>query len=387
LVTVADRLKANPAVQAVGGSAYLADLCTDATKSLHVADYAEIVRDHALRRAITRIGGEMAKIAAVVDRPATDALERAEQLLLTLSRATGSTEPQHIADIAADGYERYAQLHEAENPDDLCGLKTGFPDLDTLVDGLEPGNLIILAARPSMGKTSLALNIAQNVSRQGKTAAVFSLEMSRQQLLDRVVAGVLGAESWKLKKGKLSDDEFARLTPLFDSLKEHPLYIDDDSDATLVNLRSKARRQQLKHGLDLLVVDYLQLIEVTDRMASENRTQQVTVISRSLKTLARELHCPIIALSQLSRRVEERNPPIPILSDLRESGAIEQDADVVLMMFRESFYNEDCHNPGMTDVYVRKNRNGPTGNVPLFFHADRMTFASIDKGKRQGFPT
>lgn len=384
LVTVTERLKTNQRMQAAGGSAYLAELCLDATASAHVNHYAAIVREHALRRAITRTGGEMQTLAADTKRPATDALERAEQLLLTLSRCTGNSDPQHIADVAAEGYERYAELHTAENPEELRGLNTGFADLDRMLDGLEPGSLTILAARPSMGKTSLALNIAQNVSRQGKTAAVFSLEMSRQQLLDRIVASVLGAATWKLKKGKLSDEEFNKLTPLFDSLKNHPLYIDDDTDATLVNLRSKARRQQLKHGLDLLIIDYLQLIEVTDRVASENRTQQVTHISRSLKNLARELHCPVIALSQLSRRVEERNPPIPILSDLRESGAIEQDADTVLCLYRESFYNEDCANPQHTDVYVRKNRNGPTGSVTLHFAADRMTFTSIDNRKTGG---
>jgi replicative DNA helicase len=177
----------------------------------------------------------------------------------------------------------------------------------------------------------------------------------------------------------LTEDEFRKLGPLFDALKQHPLYIDDDADTTIGNLRSKARRQQLEHGLDLLVIDYLQLIEVTDRAASENRTQQVTHISQGPKNLARELECPVIALSQLSRSVEQRSPAIPILSDLRESGSIEQDADIVLMLYREDAYNEDCDSPGVTDIYIRKNRNGPTGRVSLFFRADRMTFTSLAK--------
>jgi replicative DNA helicase len=193
--------------------------------------------------------------------------------------------------------------------------------------------------------------------------------------MDRVVAGELGVEAWRLKKGELSDTDFERLGKLFDDLRKHPIYLDDDADSTLANLRSKARRQQLQVGLDLLIIDYLQLIEVTDRVAAgENRTQQVSHISRSLKNLARELQCPIIALSQLSRSVETRSPPIPILSDLRESGSIEQDADMVLMLYREDAYNEDAGNPGTTDVFIRKNRSGPTGRVGLQFNHARMSF-------------
>jgi replicative DNA helicase len=246
---------------------------------------------------------------------------------------------------------------------------------------LDAGAFVVIAARPSMGKTSLALNIAQSAAEQGKNVAFFSLEMTKQSLMDRIISGILGVETWKLKKGELTEDEFRKLGPLFDGLKKHPLYIDDDADTTIGNLRSKARRQQLEHGLDLLVIDYLQLIEVTDRAASENRTQQVTHISQSLKNLARELQCPVIALSQLSRSVEQRSPAIPILSDVRESGSIEQDADIVLMLYREDAYNEDCDSPGVTDVFVRKNRNGPTGRVSLFFQAERMTFTSLAKDR------
>ena len=197
--------------------------------------------------------------------------------------------------------------------------------------------------------------------------------MSKQEVMDRIIAGELGIDAWRLKKGELSTDDFARMGKLFDGLRDHPIYLDDDPDTTLANLRSKARRQQLEHGLDVLIIDYLQLIEVTDRGAvGENRTQQVSHISRSLKNLARELQCPVIALSQLSRSVEQRSPPIPILSDLRESGSIEQDADVVLMLYREDSYNEDAVQPGSTDVYVRKNRSGPTGRVGLVFDHAKM---------------
>jgi len=235
-----------------------------------------------------------------------------------------------------------------------------------------------VAARPSVGKSSFALDIARHAAAvQGRNVAIFSLEMTKQEIMDRTIAAFLGVEAWRLKKGQLTADDFNRMGVLFDELKKHPLYLDDDPDTTISNLRSKARRQQMEHGLDLLVIDYLQLIEVTDRAAGENRTQQVSHISRSLKNLARELGAPVIALSQLSRSTEQRNPPIPILSDLRDSGGIEQDSDIVLMLYRQDMYNEDCDNPGETDVYVRKNRNGPTGRVSLFFDKTKMSFRDL----------
>ena len=315
-------------------------------------------------------------------RPST-ALERAEGKLLALSRHIVESKPQHIADIGAESYDCYARLHEATDKTAFFGLLTGFRDLDLMLTGLPAGSLTIVAARPSVGKSCFALDIARHVSAvQGKNVALFSLEMTKQEIMDRTIAGFLGVEAWRLKKGQLTQADFERMGTLFDQLKEHPLYIDDDPDTTIGNLRSKARRQQMERGLDLLVIDYLQLIEVTDRAAGENRTQQVSYISRSLKNLARELGAPIIALSQLSRAVEQRTPPIPVLSDLRESGGIEQDSDVVLMLYREEVYNEDCTDPGTTDVYVRKNRNGPTGRVSLFFDKEKMSFRNLARSRQ-----
>ncbi|MCI0357845.1 MAG: replicative DNA helicase, partial [Planctomycetaceae bacterium] len=326
-------------------------------------------------RQLAGVGRTIQALAGDATLPAAEALERAEQKLLALSRQAVRSSPQHIADIGSSTYERYAALHQAKDKSALFGITTGFRRLDELLAGLPPGSLTILAARPSIGKSSLALDIARNVaSQQGKNVAIFSLEMTKQEIMDRIIAGFLGVETWKLKKGQLTEADFGRMGSLFDQLRDHPIFIDDDPDTTIGNLRSKARRQQLEHGLDLLIIDYLQLIEVTDRAAGENRTQQVSHISRSLKTLARELGAPIIALSQLSRATEQRSPPIPILSDLRESGGIEQDSDVVLMLYREEVYNEDCDNPGLTDAYVRKNRHGPTGRISLCFDKQRMSF-------------
>ncbi len=378
-VTVAAALDGDKTLQAIGGSAFLAELVANVPTASNAEQYAAVIRDRSLKRRLADLGDALAHLAADDKLAGTEALERAEQKLLSLTRQTQIAKPQHIADIGAESYERYAALHAADDKTPLFGLRTGFDELDLLLTGLTPGQLVVVAARPSMGKTSLALDIARHAAAvQGKQVAVFSLEMTKQELMDRIIASMLGVETWKLKKGALTEQDFTRLGAIFDGLKQHPLYIDDDPDTTIANLRSKARRQQLEHGLDLLVIDYLQLIEVTDRASGENRTQQVSHISRSLKNLARELGCPIVALSQLSRSVEQRNPPIPILADLRDSGSIEQDADSVLMLYRESAYNEDVANPGATDIYVRKNRNGPTGRVGLHFDHARMSFGSVE---------
>lgn len=379
-VTVSEELAANKRILDVGGAGFLASLANDVPTSSHATHYAAIVREKALHRQLKEVGTRIGAIASDERIPADEAVERSEQALLSLSRKTAVHTPQHIADVGAESYERYARLYETDDKTTLFGLTTGFRDLDLMLTGLPPGCLMIVAARPSAGKSSLALDIARHAaSEHGKNVAMFSLEMTKQELMDRTIAGMLGIEAWRLKKGDLSPDDFARMGPLFDGLRQHPLYIDDDPDTTIANLRSKARRQQMEHGLDLLVIDYLQLIEVTDRAAGENRTQQVSHISRSLKNLARELGCPIIALSQLSRSVEQRNPAIPVLSDLRESGSIEQDADIVLMLYRQSMYDEDCAEPHLTDVYIRKNRHGPTGRVSLSFDRQTMSFSNLAK--------
>ena len=253
------------------------------------------------------------------------------------------------------------------------GVRVEVPTSDPLLV-----ERVVLAGRPGMGKTALALDIAANVAvDQGKSVTVCSLEMTKEQLFSRFLARRLGVTAWKLEKGSLDETDFERMGPVLDGFADHPLYIDDDVDTSLVNIRSKARRQQMQHGLDLLIVDYLQFIEVTDRLAGDTQTQRITYISKSLKQLARELHCPVIALSQLSRACDHRPDKRPQLSDLRDSGSIEQDADSVLMLYRESEYHEDCDDPDLTDLYIRKNRHGPGGLVELSFERERMTFHDV----------
>ena len=377
-VTVSNALSGNESVQKAGGSAFLAQLCESVPTSSFAAQYARILKEKALKRRIIAAAESLIKKARDESISGEALVEAAESELLGVSRQRTDHKPRHIAEIAHECYERYAQLYEADEDSPLFGISTGFRKLDHWLMGLQAGDFVVIAARPSMGKTALALDIARHVAaEQGKRVGFFSLEMSRHQIMDRIIGGYLGVETWKLRKGNITEKEFDQIGTLIDRLKEYMIYLDDDPLTSLANLRSKARRHQLETGLDLLIIDYLQLIEVADRNAGRNRTEQVTQISRGLKNLARELQCPVIVLSQLSRACEQRNPPIPVLSDLRESGAIEQDADGVLMLYRPGYYNPDFENPELTDVYVRKNRNGPTGTVELRFDMARMCFHEV----------
>ncbi len=375
IVTVYETLQRQSKADSPANAAFLAELANQLPTAANVMQYAEIVREKSLRRRLAKVGSTITALAATDGKSAAELMDTAERQLLQLSRQSAQEKPIDLVDIAPERYEHYALLHEAEDVSPFLGIRTGFTPLDDLLLGLSPGHLMVLAGRPSMGKTALALNIARNVAeQQEKTVTFFSLEMTKEDVADRILGSMLGVDASKLKRGLLTDEQFGQMGHVFDALQERRLFIDDNPDTTLGNLRSKARRHQFEHGLDLLIVDYLQLIEVTDRAAGENQTQRITYISKSLKNLARELHCPVIALSQLSRACEQRTPAIPVLSDLRDSGAIEQDADSVLMLYREGYYNDDCDNPDATDVYVRKNRQGPTGHVELRFAKEKMVF-------------
>ena len=293
----------------------------------------------------------------------------------------------HIRDVLTSAFDRIDELHREKGK--LRGLPTGFTDLDNLLAGLQKSDLIILAARPSVGKTSLALDIARNVAtKYHKSVGLFSLEMSKEQLVDRLICGEAGVDMWKMRTGKLSEsgDDFPKIGQAMSVLAESQIYIDDFANTNIMELRTKARRLQMEHGLDLIVIDYLQLMEGSGSKAgSENRVQEIAEISRALKGIARELNVPVLALSQLSRAVEQTKPAIPKLSHLRESGSIEQDADVVLFIYRKaqdkgydtnSLTEEEKH---IAEIHVAKHRNGPTGVIPLYFDFNTVSFKNLDK--------
>lgn len=378
-VTVADALRANEFVAKSGGSAFLASLAADVPTASHAVGYADIVRGKSVCRQLAALGQKL--IAAAIEEGTAphDALETAEQQFLQLSRATTGPQTVSLADMRSERFDRYTTLYEADDAAAYYGTRTGLPALDELLTAMAPGHMIVLAGRPSMGKTALALDIARNVGiEQTKTVAIFSLEMTKEEIFDRTFGSLTGIQPWKLTKGLLSEEQFMQMGSSFDRLDGKRIYVDDDPDRSLVSLRSKARRLQMQHPLDLVVIDYLQLIEVTDRRVSENQTQRMSHISQGIKQLARELHCPILVLSQLNRECERRPDKRPQLSDLRDSGSIEQDADRVLMLYRDGYYNEDTAEPDLTELHVRKNRHGPIGTVSLRFDARTMSFASAD---------
>ncbi len=377
-VTVSESVEADQKIKAIGGSAFLAELANNVPTSSHVDMYAKIIRDHSMKRRAAKMARSIESVALDPDQSADDVVEAAEQGILQLSRQSAERTSFDLADLREERFSHYAEVYEAEDKAAFYGLTTGFPDLDRLLTGLPASDLIVLAARPSMGKTAFALDIAQHVvNGLDKTVMLVSLEMSKEQVADRILAGALGVSTHDLKKGLIGEEHFRKMGQVFDGIRGNRFYIDDDCDSTLAHLRSKARRQQMEHGLDLLIVDYLQLIEVGGKAAPENRVQEVSKISRDLKRLARELRVPVIAVSQLSRGVENRTHKRPQLSDLRESGSIEQDADTVLMLYRDDYYNEDSNQPGITDVHVRKQRQGPTGRVEVRFNREKMRHESL----------
>ncbi len=379
IVTVSNKLSDSKKLQEVGGSAFLAELASKVPTSAHVYKYGQIVKTKAIHRRIIQAGERIKGFGFEVDRDVPELLEEVEKTVFQISTTFLKDKFIHIRDILSARYEKFAELHETKDAS-IKGVPTGFTALDNKLSGFQPSDLIVIAARPSMGKTSLALNIAQNAAiKHNKTIGIFSLEMSKEQLVDRLFASMLGVDSWKLQKGKLDDKDFQNMGPIMDDLNKANIFIDDSMGSSIPELRAKARRLQMEHGLDLIILDFLQLMTTGNQSFVGNRVQEIAEISRSLKMLGRELKIPVVALSQLSRAVESRPGNIPQLSDLRESGAIEQDADVVLMMYREDYYEEDSDRPGITDIYIRKHRNGPTGRVELLFKKEQMRFYDIDK--------
>jgi replicative DNA helicase len=377
LLTLTDELKRKKELEDVGGSAYLTELTNYVPTSAHAESYAEIVAQKAVRRRLIRASGEISEMGFNEESTTQELLQQAEQELFAVSDQSLKQDLVSIETILTDSFDRMEELHR--NKGQLRGVRTGYRDLDNMTAGLQRSDLIILAARPAMGKTTLVTNLAYNVATIAKQSVLFfSLEMSKEQLVDRMLADASGVDAWNIRTGNLSEDDFSKLSDAMGEMAEAPIYIDDTPGVSVLEMRTKARRAAHEAPLGLIIIDYLQLMQGSGR-DNGNRVQEVSEISRGLKLLARELNVPVIALSQLSRSVESRTPQIPQLSDLRESGSIEQDADIVMFIYREAYYNPDTDRENITDLIIAKHRNGPTGKVELYFHPERLRFMSLDK--------
>ncbi len=379
ILSVSARLKEKTRLEETGGSAYLTTLINTVPTATHVSNYAKIVRQKKILRDLISASEEIGLSAFDDEQEEVDVLiDRAEKTIFGIGQRALTQTFTPIKDILPETFERLDMLSKQSGG--LRGIPTGFKDLDNMLAGLQKSDLIILAARPAMGKSSLALDIARNVAiGTNQPVGLFSLEMSKDQLADRMISSVANIDSWHLRTGHLKDDDYSRIQHAMGILSEAPIYIDDAGSVNILQMRAMARRLQANKGLSLLVIDYLQLMQPMNKYASP--VQQVSENSRALKILAKELNVPVLVLSQLSRAVESRVPQIPRLSDLRESGAIEQDADVVMFIYREDAYNENSLNPGMAKILIEKHRNGATGYVDLFFDKQRVSFKNLDKGQ------
>jgi replicative DNA helicase len=377
IVSLSNKLREAGELDRTGGSAYITELTAAVPTAAHVVHYAGIVSHKATLRRLIAAASNISGLGYDEQAPLDTLLDRAEQTIFEVSQRNLKQNFVPINSILADSFDRLNDLHS--NSGKLRGIPTGFRDLDRLLAGLQNSDLLILAARPSMGKTTLVMNIAHHIAaREGVPVGFFSLEVSKEQLIDQLLAIESGVDSWKLRTGALDDDDFPRINEAMAELSEAPLYIDDSALTNVMEMRTKARRLQSEHGLGCVIIDYLQLISGGAR-SFEGRQQEVSEISRGLKGLARELGVPIIALSQLSRAVESRTPPIPQLADLRDSGSIEQDADVVMFIYRESYYNKDTERENVTDLLIKKHRNGPTGEIELYFHPEQRRFSNLER--------
>jgi len=382
ILTIREYLDDRGKLEAMGGNAYLMELTESIFTSANIYQYAQIVKHKGVLRRLIKAGNDILLAGYDEEAELSKLLEVSEKALFSVTQTFIQNKLVHIRDVINLRYEEFAEIHENPSHANQGITNSGFKNLDGKVGGFRPGDMIILAARPSMGKTALALNIAQNIGEGGKNVAVFSLEMSKEQLTDRLICATMGVDSWKLHKGLLEDEEFMRMGAALERLSKANIYIDDSPMGNLLEIKSKARRLKMESGLDFIIIDYLQLMSGGNPM---NRVQEVSDISRGIKSLARELQVPIIALSQLSRAVESRPNKEPIMSDLRESGSIEQDADVVMMIYREDYYDEFTENKGITNIFVRKNRNGPVGQIDLKFEKQFMRFYDLDREHSQSF--
>lgn len=382
LMTLTSELKNQKTLKRIGGAPYLTELTNFVPTASHVEAYADLVAGAALRRRLIKAGTDIATEAYDGTKKIEDLIGKAEKNLFEVSDKTIKSDYNKLEDLLDEAYERIEELHR--NKGALRGLKTGFRDLDKKTAGFQKGDLIIIGARPAMGKTTFAQNLAYNVATRngdGRGVLFFSMEMAKNEIVDRMISDIGGVDAWRIRTGNIENEDFARIGDALAEMSEVPLYLDDTSSMTVLELRNKARRAWHDHNISMIIVDYLQLLQGSDRYAG-NRVQEVTEISRGLKTLARELEIPVIALAQLSRGVTGRDDPRPVLSDLRESGSIEQDADLVMFLHRPDYYkqNSDDFVPtNITELILAKHRHGPVGKVELYFHPELLRFMSLDK--------
>ena len=378
IVTVAEELKKNGKLEEVGGTATITALSNAVPTAANVVYHAKIVEEKALRRQLISAATDVVTTGYEDEQDIDTTIDMAEQKILAVANRKTSATVTLIKDVVKQAMNRIEKLYDSKEA--FTGLPTGFSDFDRMTSGLQPSDLIIIAARPSMGKSSLVLNIAQHVALKGKkSVAFFSLEMSKEQLVQRLLCSEARIDASRLRIGQLEESEWPNLVSAADKLSSAAIMLDDTPGITALEMRGKARRWKNEHGLDLIIVDYLQLMQGTSKRASDNRQQEMSDISRSLKGLARELNVPVIALSQLSRSVESRQSKRPMLSDLRESGALEQDADIVAFIYRDDYYNPDTDKKNITEFIVAKHRNGPVGTVELFFQKDLTRFYDLSK--------
>ncbi len=389
LVTVATKLQSQGQLENIGGPEFLAELQNEVPVATHVFQYAQIVKHRSTLRRLISTGQEITALGYESEKNIEELLESAEQRVFAISQQFLKDRFVPIKDLLMKKYEIICEVNENPELATKNKISTGFRDLDNKLNaGFNPSDLIIVAARPSMGKTALALRMAQYASiNQGKHVGIVSLEMSKEQIVERMLCAELEVDSWKLNKGKLDDTDFERMGGVLDKLSNAPMFVDDTMGSSIAELRAKARRLQMEHGLDILLVDYLQLMTANNSSSAQmtNRVQEISEISRSLKQLARELHIPVIALSQLSRSVESRPDKRPVLSDLRDSGSIEQDADIVMMLYRDDYYNPDSEIPNELEVNIIKHRNGAIGRVSIHFDRKRMKFADLSQDQKNSF--
>lgn len=380
LLTLTSELKSLKKLKEIGGAPYLTELSNFVPASSHARAYADIIEKASTRRRLIKAGTQIANKAFEEDANVDDLVGAAEKELFEVSDKIVRSDYVAMDALLADAFDRIEELHK--NKGALRGLKTGFRDLDKITAGLQKGDLIIVGARPAMGKTTFAQNLAYNIASINKKGVLFfSMEMAANEIIDRMISDVSGVDNWKMRTGNLSDEEFSKIGDALGEMDELPIFIDDTSTMNIMELRNKARRAVHEHDIGIILIDYLQLIQGSDRYKGQ-RVQEVTEISRGLKILARELEIPVVALAQLSRNVTGRDNPRPVLSDLRESGSIEQDADLVIFLHRPDYYKQNDDNyeeTHITELLIAKHRHGAVGKVELYFHPELLRFMSLDK--------